>query len=123
MRKCGNVVAVAVLISLVPAGGAFAAPVVGTPPSPPNAMAVGENFPAALPAPVSIRGSLESLRLPPIAGGPKRLETAVASSYAQSQPSGRHGMGNGTKAVIWAAAVAVAGVWGWKTFSVTRGTD
>lgn len=32
-------------------------------------------------------------------------------------------MGAATKAAIWIAAVTVTGVWAYKTFSVTRGTD
>jgi hypothetical protein len=51
---------------------------------------------------------------------------AKAGAAQATQPQvggGGGGMPVAAKAAIWVGAVAVAGVWAYKTFSVTRGTD
>jgi hypothetical protein len=43
-------------------------------------------------------------------------------AQAQADPGGK-GLGTGAKVGIWLGALVVGGVWAYKTFSVTRGTD
>ena len=49
---------------------------------------------------------------------------APKRTRAQAQPDpGGKGLGTGAKVGIWLGAIVIGGVWAYKTFSVTRGTD
>lgn len=132
MRKF---IAVTVLLSFVPAAGqAWAAPapdallpaktvaVLGVQLAEPT---VAVTAAAVVTRPVSIRRSLDELGQSPLVLLPNRTErvVAVAQPQPQPQPTGGRGLSTAAKAAIWLSAVTVAAVWGYKTFSVTRGTD
>lgn len=115
MRKSTKLVALAVLFACAPGGAsAWAAPAsdarpVVTAPAPAPAPAAGP----------SIRASVEALRhasLPPLR---QRAERAAAPA----QSGGERRLSSAAKAAIWIGAGTVAGIWAYKTFSVTRGTD
>lgn len=128
MTKSGKLVAVTVLLSFVPAvGRASAAPapealLPATPTAVVGAEAAGTAValtPAAWPRrQASIRDSLETLQQSPPVLLLSRRATADAVA---AQSSG--GLSTAAKTAIWLSAITVAGVWGYKTFSVTRGTD
>jgi hypothetical protein len=73
--------------------------------------------------PVSIRRSLDELGQSSLVLLPNRNERVVAVAQAPTQATGGRGLSTAAKAAIWLSAVTVAAVWGYKTFSVTRGTD
>lgn len=130
MRKF---IAVTVLLSFVPAAGqAWAAPapdallpaktvaVLGVQLAEPT---VAVTAAAVVTRPVSIRRSLDELGQSTLVLLPNRTERAVAVAQAPTQATGGRGLSTAAKAAIWLSAVTVAAVWGYKTFSVTRGTD
>jgi hypothetical protein len=130
MPKYGKVIAVAVLLSLVSsAGQAWAAPASEAllPSRTIMDLAGSAAVPAAgvMPGAVTaahrgaIRDTLEGLRQSP----PALLPGPPAPAAAAAQATGGRGLSTTAKAAIWLTAITVAGVWGYKTFSVTRGTD
>ena len=48
---------------------------------------------------------------------------APKQARAQQTNPDKGGLGTGAKVGIWLGAIAIGGVWAYKTFSVTRGTD
>ena len=115
MRKSTKLVALAVLFAFAPgvasawaAPASDARPVVTAPaPAPP---------PAAGP---SIRASVEALRHASL----PRCGSVQTREAAPAQSGGERRLSTAAKAAIWIGAGTVAGVWAYKTFSVTRGTD
>lgn len=114
MRKSTKLVALAVLFALAPGvASAWAAPASDARP------VVTAPAPAPPAAGPSIRASVEALKhvsLPP-------LRQRAEREAAPAQSGGERRLSSAAKAAIWIGAGTVAGVWAYKTFSVTRGTD
>ena len=114
MRKSMKLVALAVLFAVAPGGAsAWAAPASDA------KLAVTAPAPAPPAAGPSIRASVEALRhasLPP-------LRQRAEREAAPAQSGGERRLSSAAKAAIWIGAGTVAGIWAYKTFSVTRGTD
>src|SRR5262245_13289874 len=113
MRKVQKTVAVAVMSCFVMVGTASAGPV--QPTTQRSSASASDRSPAAT---TLVAAGMRAVNVMETA---RPAASAGQTQEQQAAPSGAH-LGKGAKVAIWLGAVTAATVWGYKTFSVTRGT-